>query len=343
VQNDTSAGRDFLGDLLSGGTLIQEEKALPPLQEKKPKVIILAGPTGSGKSTLGALLAEEMGGEIVSADSVQVYRGLDIGTAKATKQERARVPHHLLDVRHVTDFFNVVDFYYEARHAIQTILGYGGVPIVVGGSGFYIHALLYGPPSGPSSIPEVRQRLEKQMERVGADEMYQRLAQLDIAYANTITCHDKHKIVRALEIIEITGEKVSRLSWKNRLHPKHYDFRCWFLNRPKGILYKRIEKRCDKMLAHGLLEETARLEKEGLLENPSACQAIGYRQSLDFLHGPQTREDYLSFVDLFKQQSRRYAKRQLTWFRREPMFQWIDLDLHDPETVIDLIINDHRS
>ncbi len=286
------------------------------------------------------MLAEIISGEIVSADSIQVYRGMDIGTAKPSPRDRIKIPHHMIDIRDVWEDFNVVDYYHESKFCIDKIHAGGRMPIVVGGSGFYIHSLLYGPPSGPPSVPEVRQRLEEQFDRRGAEEMFERLRQLDLEYSKTITCHDRQKIIRALEIIEITGTKVSQFSWKHRMLPKNYDFRCWFLNRPKTTLYHRIEKRCDRMLAHGLLEEVSRLENMSLRENPSASQAIGYRQSLDFLNGSQDKEHYLEFVEEFKKASRRYAKRQLTWFRREPMFQWLDLDLHDPETAIDLMIND---
>ena len=207
-------------------------------------------------------LAQSMDGEIISADSMQVYRGMDIGTAKATMEDRLLVPHHLLDIRNIDESFNVVDFYYEARQACQQILDRGNVPIVAGGSGFYLHALLYGPPSGPPSVPEVRQSLEEEMEQLGSEALYSRLAQLDPQYAKSITKNDKQKIVRALEIILLTNKKVSKISWKGRRKPQNYDFHCWFLHRPKDKLYERIDKRCDAMLKEGFLEEVIRMEKQ---------------------------------------------------------------------------------
>lgn len=332
-----------LSQFASCHTLAEERLTPIGILPKRPKVIVISGPTSCGKTALATMLAEEIGGEIISADSIQVYRGMDIGTAKASKREQGRVKHHLLDILDVSEPFNVVDFYYAASHTIQLIHDKGGVPIVAGGSGFYLHALLYGPPSGPPSIPEVRKALEEQFDRLGPDAMYERLCQLDKEYAATITCHDKQKIVRALEIIQLTGAKVSSLSWKARRTPKQFDFRCWFLNRPKSILYDRIEKRCDKMIAYGLLNEVEQLLGQGLMQNPSACQAIGYRQAIEYLAGPRSREEYLRFVEEFKRASRRYAKRQLTWFRREPIFQWIDLDLHDPMTAMELMIRDLES
>ncbi len=322
---------------------LEAQKQIPEsFQRKKKKVIVIAGPTCCGKSHLAMELAQAMDGEIISADSMQVYRGMDIGTAKATLQERLLVPHHLIDTRNVKDGFNVVDFYYEARQAIQQIFERGNVPIVAGGSGFYLHALLYGPPSGPPSVPEVRKALEEQIEALGSEALYERLVQQDPQYAKTITKKDKQKIVRALEIMALTNKKVSKLSWKGRRRPQNFDFRCWFLHRPKEKLYERIDCRCDKMLSEGFLEEVVRLDREGIRENSSASQAIGYRQALDFLSTGLTHEDYEKFVKEFKQATRNYAKRQFTWFRKEPLFRWLDVDLHDPEIVFDLIKKDYE-
>lgn len=322
---------------------IEAQKQVPnQLQRIKKRVIVLSGPTGCGKSALGMHLSQAIDGEIVSADSMQVYRGMDIGTAKATRAEQLLVPHHLLDIRDIHESFNVVDFYYEARQSIQQILDRGNVPIVVGGSGFYLHALLYGPPNGPPSIPELRQSLEEEIERVGSEILYKRLQEMDPEYAKTITKHDKQKIVRALEIMTLTKKKVSKHSWKGRRRPQNFDFRCWFLHRPKPKLYERIEDRCDVMLADGLIHEVETLAEKGLRQNHSASQAIGYRQALSFLDSARTEEDYQLFVKNFKQATRNYAKRQCTWFRKEPLFRWLDVDMHDPEIVFDMIVKDYE-
>lgn len=324
------------------GFAVEVQKQLPAaLPKQKKRVIILAGPTGCGKSHFALELAKNIDGEIVSADSMQVYKGMDIGTAKPTLQERELIPHHMIDIRHVTEQFNVVDFYYEARQAFQQIHSRDKVPIVVGGAGFYIHSLLYGPPAGPPSVPEVRKALEEEYDKLGPEALYERLQQLDFQYANGITKNDKQKIIRALEIITLTGKMVSKLSWKGRHKPQNYDFHCWFLYRPRPSLYQRIEKRCDQMLNDGLLKEVEFLLKEGILQNSSAAQAIGYRQAIDFLSTHQTKEDYSFFIDSFKKASRNYAKRQHTWFGKEPMFNWIDMDLHDPEVIMDLISKDY--
>lgn len=324
------------------GFAVEAQKQLPEaLPKQKKRVIILAGPTGCGKSHFALELAKNVDGEIVSADSMQVYKGMNIGTAKPTKEEREMIPHHMIDIRHITEPFNVVDFYYEARQAFQQIHSRDKVPIVVGGAGFYIHSLLYGPPSGPPSVPEIRKALEEEYDKLGAEALYQRLQQLDAQYAHGITKNDKQKIIRALEIITLTGKMVSKLSWKGRRKPQNYDFHCWFLYRPREHLYNRIDKRCLKMLDEGLLDEVQDLIKEGLLTNSSASQAIGYRQAIDYLATQQTRDDYYHFIDSFKRASRNYAKRQHTWFAKEPLFNWIDMDLHDQEVIMDLISKDY--
>lgn len=325
------------------GLAIEAQKQIPSsLQRNKKRVIVISGPTACGKSDFALMLADKMGGEIISADSMQVYRGMDIGTAKPTKAERELVPHHLIDIRDIKESFNVVDFYYEARHCSQLILARDNVPIIVGGSGFYLHALIYGPPSGPPSVPELRKSLEEEMAKYGLEALHDRLREKDPQYASTVTKSDKQKIIRALEIITLTGKKVSRLSWKHRVRPLTYDFRCWFLHRPKEELYRRIDKRCERMLEGGFLDEVKRLEMMGLRDNPSAVQAIGYRQALDYLSTQQTPEDYLRFKDAFKQASRNYAKRQMTWFKKEPNFRWLDLNAHDLEVAIDMIRSDYE-
>jgi tRNA dimethylallyltransferase len=325
-----------------GFALEAQKQFLGTLPKQKKRVIVLAGPTACGKSSFALELAKSIDGEIISADSMQVYKGMDIGTAKPTLEERDEIPHHMIDIRQVSEPFNVVDFYYEARQSIQKVLDRGKVPIVVGGSGFYIHSLLYGPPAGPPSVPEVRKALEEEYDQLGPEALYERLQQLDQVYASGITKNDKQKIIRALEIITLTGKMVSKLTWKGRRKPQNYDFRCWFLYRPREHLYRRIEQRCEQMLEMGFLDEVKSMLEQGIASNSSAVQAIGYRQAIDFLATKQTPEDYVKFVTQFKQVSRNYAKRQHTWFGKEPMFNWIDLDLHDPEVVMDLITKDYE-
>lgn len=316
----------------------QLEKIYP--EGKKKRILVIAGPTAAGKTQLSLSLAQALGGEIVSADSCQVYRGMDIGTAKAAPEERALIAHHLVDVCDLSQLFNVAEFYKHAQGAFQEILVRENVPIVVGGSGFYIHALLYGPPSGPPSVPEVRDQLEQQMKELGPEVLYERLQMLDPDYAATIVEKDRHKIIRALEIMALSERRVSDFPKPNFLQEQEYDFRCWFLYYPREKLYSRIEMRCDEMVRKGFLEEVKELEKKGLRKNSSAAQAIGYRQALDFLSTSQTETDFQNFLTAFKKASRHYAKRQFTWFRKEPLFRWLNIDEHPPERLKEFILQD---
>ncbi len=329
--------RIFIGFAVEAQKQMSGEIYLP-----KKRIIVLAGPTAVGKSEFSIQLAKEIGGEIVSADSMQVYRGMDIGTAKIPLELRQEVPHHLIDIRNLNEPFNVVDFAFEARQQCKQILDRDGVPIVVGGSGFYIHSLIYGPPSGPPPVPELRRALQMELDALGPDILYERLRKLDPKYASTITKFDKQKIIRALEIISLSGDLVSRNIWKGQKNPQTFDFRCWFLNRPKTALHERINERCDEMIKLGFLDEVKRLEAEGIRENSSAAQSIGYRQALEYLQSPQTEADLQKFIADFKQASRKYVKRQFTWFRQEPLFRWLDLDLHDTEIAIDMIRQDYE-
>lgn len=311
--------------------------------QRRKKLVVLSGPTACGKTKFSLDLANGLGGEIISGDSMQVYRGMDIGTAKVTLTEQERVPHHLIDIRNLTEPFSVVDFYYEAQQAIDKIHSNGNVPIVVGGSGFYLRALLYGPPEGPPSVPALRQQFEAEMEVQGCLAMYRRLQELDPIYAESITPNDRHKIVRALEIMKLTGQRVSSLVWKQRKPVCPHQLCCFFLYRPREILYERVEKRCDEMLKGGFLEEVERLKEFGLEENRTASQAIGYRQALDYLATDRSEAAYAAFVATFKQASRHYVKRQMTWFRREPLFQWVNLEDYDHEVLVEMMIRECRA
>jgi len=319
--------------------LLPEKELFPPGKKKK-RVLVVAGPTASGKTDLSLSLAQTIGGEIISADSMQVYRGMDIGTAKATAEQRALITHHLIDLCDLDESFNVAQFYEETQGAFRGIFARDNVPIVVGGSGFYIHVLLYGPPCGPPSIPAIRQQLENQMRTLGPDVLYERLQMLDPLYAATISERDLHKIVRGLEIIALSDKKVSDFPKPNKLQEQQLDFRCWFIYYPRERLYTRIEKRCDEMIKQGFLSEVRELEAKGLRKNPSASQAIGYRQALEFLDSPQTSTDMEQFIWGFKKASRHYAKRQFTWFRREPLFRWLNIEEHPIERLKELILRD---
>lgn len=326
------------------GAILPLEKKIKGIPRTKPKkIILIAGPTACGKTALSLLLAEMLRGEIISADSMQVYKGMDIGTAKVSDEDQAKVPHHLINIRHIQESFNVVDFYYEARQCCESIIARDKVPIVVGGSGFYFRALIYGPPSGPPSMPEVRQSLEEEIERFGTEALFERLKSYDPSYAATITPHDRHKIVRALEIVTLTGERVSKHQWKRGKPLPDFDYHSWFIYRPRNVLYPAIEGRCEQMLERGLIDEVKELEKQGLRLNSSASQAIGYRQCLDFLETSQDENEYKKFVRKFKTASKHYAKRQFTWFRKEPLFHWLNVDVHDLEIAAEMIAQEFNA
>lgn len=317
-----------------------KEKKSPRSSAVAPqKVIILAGPTAVGKTALSLLLADTLKkAEIISADSMQVYRGMDIGTAKATWPERLHVPHHLLDIRELTESYNVVDFFYECQARLQDILKRGKTPLIIGGAGFYLRSLLQGPPSGPPSVPLLRRKLEEECETSGTEALLKKLIKLDPVYAATLSKGDKQKIIRGLEIITLTKQPVS--AFKKPVIPS-YDWRCWFLCRERPSLYCRIEERCLSMLKAGLIDEVVRLKHEGLLTNLSAAGSIGYRQVLAFLASAQTPSDFQTLKEDFKKGSRHLAKRQFTWFRQEPDFRWLDLDRYDIETAASLILKDY--
>lgn len=326
--------------LLTHKPVPQKEKV--PESGRKKRVLVIAGPTASGKTRLSLSLAAALGGEIISADSMQVYRGMDIGTAKASPEDRSLIAHHLIDICDIQNTFNVAEFYKQAQEAFRGIIARENVPIVVGGSGFYIHALLYGPPAGPPSNAEVRKQLEQQMKDLGPEILYERLQMFDPEYAATISEFDRHKIIRALEIMSLAERRVSDFPKPNRLLEQDYDFRCWFLYYPRERLYARIERRCDEMIERGFLDEVKKLEEEGIRENQSASQSIGYRQALEYLSGPQTEGDREQFLSDFKRASRHYSKRQFTWFRKEPLFRWLNIDEHPVERLKELILQDYE-
>ncbi|MBQ8498587.1 tRNA (adenosine(37)-N6)-dimethylallyltransferase MiaA [Chlamydia sp.] len=288
----------------------------------KRTVILLAGPTGSGKTAVSLKLAPLVDGEIVSVDSMQVYQGMDIGTAKVSLAIRKAVPHHLIDVCHVQESFNAVDFYYHAIQACQDILSRNKVPILVGGTGFYFHTFLAGPPSGPSPDFILREQLTLEAQELGIGALYQELEKLDPTYAATITKHDKNKIIRALEIIRKTGNKVSSYFWQSTVNKsEEYHCRGWFLSPDPELLRHNLEERCDQMLKEGLLDEIKTLLAWGIRENTSASRAIGYREWIEFLDQGSPIELFEIVRKKFIANTWRYTKKQRTWFKRYSLFK----------------------
>jgi tRNA dimethylallyltransferase len=289
-----------------------------------PPVVALVGPTAAGKSGLAVALALSLGGaEVVSADSMQIYRGMDIGTAKLPVAERRRVPHHLLDMLDVGEPATVAEFQGWAREALSDCRRRGVVPVVVGGSALYLRAVL-DEFEFPGTDPEVRARLEAELAAEGPAGLHRRLQALDPAAGTAILPGNARRIVRALEVIELTGQP-----FRARLPQHVYAFRPVLqlgVDVPRDELDARIADRVDAMWAAGFVGEVRRLERDGLRQGRTASRALGYRQVLDFLDGTTDEETARSETVRL---TRRFARRQLTWFRRDPRIQWLPYDAPD--------------
>jgi len=286
------------------------------------KVIIIAGPTAVGKTDLTLSLAEKLNSEIISADSMQIYRGMDIGSAKPTQEEMKGIPHHLIDCADPKEPFSVSDYRKSAFEAIDALLQKGKTPIVTGGTGLYINALLYEMDfSNTSSDSEFRNAMQKYADENGSDALYQRLLEKDPAAAEAIHPNNIKRIIRALEISEIGGEKKGDFRQGPTLNTD-YSFDLFCLTRERSELYDRINIRVDQMMEKGLLDEVRRFYDAGFTSSVPAMQGIGYKELMDYLKGNSTLNDA---VQMIKQHSRNYAKRQLTWFRRYETARWIDL------------------
>lgn len=291
--------------------------------QHRPLVVFVVGPTGVGKSALGLALAEAFGGEILSSDSMQFYRGMDIGTAKPTPEERERVPHHMLDIIAPDDPYNVADYHRDASQALSEVLQRGALPFVVGGSGLYVRALaseLDLPVASPDE--ELRATLKELARHSGADAVHARLAKLDPVSAERIHPRDVKKVIRAIEVCEKTGRPMSEAYASKPEPTDRYDCLMLGLTCERDALYLRIEERCDRMVNSGLLAEVKALLDAGYSRELQSMQAIGYKEFVGFL---LKEIPFPEAVDTFKRNSRRYAKRQYTWFRAEERVQWIDL------------------
>ena len=280
--------------------------------------IFLVGPTASGKSAVALALAEKVGGEIISVDSMQVYRGLDLGTAKPGAAERARVPHHLIDVVELTEPFDAMKFVTLAQAAEKEIRARGHIPIFCGGTGLYLKALLEGLGTAPPSDATVRQELEATPLEVLLRELQQR----DPATYERIDRQNPRRVVRALEVIRLTGQPFSaqRAEWQPVSTLNAQPSTILGLQRAPADLHARIHARVDDMFARGLVDETRALLARGLEQNLTARQAIGYRQVMEHLRGEHSLAET---VELVKSKTRQYAKRQMTWFRRQLSVQWL--------------------
>ncbi len=298
----------------------------------KEKIIVIAGATASGKTSIAIRLARKINAEIISADSIQLFRYMDIGSAKPTIEERSRVPHHLIDIRYPDEPFSAGDFLFEARKAITNIVSRRRVPLVVGGTGLYIKLLLGGLAQVPPSDPKLRLRIQEREKQIGPGTLYEELIRIDADIAGLTTAENVNRISRYLEIYEVTGRKPSELLKEHQFADRPYDYLFLCLDEERASLYERIDVRVDNMIKGGLLEETAYLLHLGYSRDLKPMKSLGYRHAGMILAGEMRMSEA---VELMKRDTRRYAKRQFTWFRSEPKATWID---HDKAHGLELMV-----
>ena len=291
------------------------------LLNKQVPIIVLCGPTASGKSALACQIAERFDAEIVSADSRQVYRYMDIGTAKPTPAERSVVRHHLIDIVDPDEPFSVADFVVHAGAAIADIVNRGRLPLVVGGTGLYIRALTEGLADVPASDDSIRDELLQQEQKEGTGTLYRRLQEIDPQQAQGIHPNNLVRLVRALEVYELSGVPMSEFQQQHQFAENRYRALKLYLHWPRDVLYGRIEERVDQMISHGLLAEVQKLLDSGYSADLKAMKAIGYRELVACLNGKYSLEEAVAQI---KQETRRYAKRQETWFKKEKSIISVD-------------------
>ena len=309
-------------------------------ENKKKPMIILTGPTAVGKTDLSIQLAKAIGGEIISADSMQVYRHMDIGSAKVTPEEMDGVPHHLIDVLEPEEEFNVVVFQKLAKEALTGIYERGHIPIIVGGTGFYIQALLYDidftENDGDTAI---RRELEKLAQTQGAGCLHQMLQEIDPESAVAIHQNNVKRVIRAIEFYRQTGKKISLHNEQEREKQSPYQFLYYVLDTDRKTLYERIDRRVDLMMEHGLVDEVKHLADMGCTRDMVSMQGLGYKEILDYLSGEIPLEEA---VYILKRDTRHFAKRQITWFKRERDVRWLELEQfqNDRKKVLEHILDE---
>ncbi len=288
----------------------------------KQKLLVIAGPTASGKSSLAVQLAKRWNGEVISADSMQVYRRMDIGTAKVTPEEMEGVPHHLIDVLEPQEEWNVALFQEQASAAIRDIASRGRLPILCGGTGFYLHALLYDTQFDEEpGQKEIRKALEARLQEEGPEQLHQELQAIDPLSAEAIHPHNAKRVIRALEYYQLHGTPISAHNQEQKKKESPFDLCYLALSMDRQKLYDRIDLRVDQMVAQGLVQEVRSLTEEGLSAGMTAMQGLGYKEILPYLNGVCTLEEA---VRILKRDTRHFAKRQLTWLRAEKDVRWID-------------------
>ena len=301
----------------------------------KPKVIVIVGPTASGKTSLSIELAKKINGEIVSCDSMQIYKDMDIGSAKPTKEEMQGIKHYVLDEVEPTKRFSVAEYKIKAEEAIEEILKKKKVPIVVGGTRLYANSLIYGIEYDDIKLDEeYRNKLmDEASSEEGLKKLYEDAKKIDEKAIEKISPNDKKRIIRILEIYHATGKNKTEQEKNSRKNEVKYDYKIFGINIERTILYERINKRVDIMVEQGLIEEVKALVKK-YPEFPTAMQAIGYKEIVQYLNNELTKEEA---IEKIKQETRRYAKRQITWFKRIENLKWID-GLENTQNNINIIL-----
>lgn len=285
------------------------------------RLIFILGPTAVGKTEISIIVAQQINAEIISLDSRQVYRHMDIGTAKPTSEEQQHVPHHLIDFVEPDQSFTVADYQKLADKKVQEISRRGKQPVFVGGSGLYFRAVVDGLFEGPGADQELRAKLREEAQKFGREKLHQRLALIDPETAEKVHPNDLVRVIRALEVYEKTSEPISKLQHQWDEEPPRYDFVAVGLNRPRKLLYQRIERRVDEMIEKGLIEEVKRL-LERYPRDCRAMQSFGYSEIASYLNGEIGLQEA---IELTCRRTRRFAKRQLTWFRNDDRIRWLDL------------------
>lgn len=290
--------------------------------QKKEKIVVIIGPTAVGKTKLSIALAKRFNGEIISGDSMQVYKGLDIGTAKIKQEEMEGIPHYLIDIKEPDESFSVAEFQSLVKQHIKDISNRGKLPIIVGGTGLYIQSVIYGYQFShvPSSDQGIREKLEKKALEEGNQALHDQLKQIDPISAERIHPNNIRRVIRALEVYYCTGKTMSEL--QNKKQELCYDAALLGLTMEREELYDRINQRVDKMIEEGLLKEVRKLYDSGLSGECQSIQGIGYKELYEYFSGKATLEEA---IEKLKQNSRRYAKRQLTWFRNKIPVKWFDM------------------
>ena len=290
---------------------------------KKEKVVVICGPTASGKTALSIELAKKINGEIVSSDSMQIYKEMDIGTAKTTKEEMQGIKHYMIDIISPEKRYSVADYKKEAKEAIREIIKKGKTPIVVGGTGLYVDSLIYEIEYPNIEFDEeYRKKLEIQAEKEGLENLYEQAKRIDPEAIKKISQNDKKRIIRILEIYHATGYNKTEQERKSREKEPEFDYKVYGLNMPREKLYKRIDLRVDIMIKQGLIEEVEKIYKK-YSEFPTAMQGLGYKEVVEYLKNNLTKEE---MIEKIKQETRRYAKRQMTWFRKNKQKIWLDTE-----------------